>query len=247
MDKAKYGELTPKLVEYVQKRVLWLIGWYGINEHDTEDIAQQVLAYLHRRLKVKRSEGPIFSPTNYILGLIKKRVRKAIAAIRGDGEQWFRGMESLQEPYFNEHGESIDWLIAVADQYNCEDAQRAARDLEVREIVSRLPRKLRRLCKLLPHLNYGDIAYVLNTSPSQVRRMRARLQKIFLAKSFLNPTQNCGQKFSSKGAVDRGGKPYATPIPTERRSPARPQKLVMASNASRSSSRAPVEVAVANY
>jgi DNA-directed RNA polymerase specialized sigma24 family protein len=155
------GEFNPYAAELIKHKTRRLIGQFGINRNDAEEIAQDVAAHLIERMPQfdpKRAKVNTFIDRvvkNKLLNIIEART-----AQKRDGHRRARALDDVPRGSLLEHGRTVS------------DVDRA---LDVRDILGSLPPDLREFAERLKLESPADAARTLGLTRAQ---MRNRLEAI---------------------------------------------------------------------
>ncbi|MGH8191947.1 MAG: sigma factor [Rhodanobacteraceae bacterium] len=250
MENTWFGEYDAATVAYVEGRAAQKAAAFGIQGSDVDDVVQEALLKLRENVEKQRKKGPIKDEWNFIRSRAKQRIvdqlRKGTTQKAKLVQCWSRLPCDADQP----DNVAPNSIVRPKKQVNQEDPAHLELVERVREVLWRLPFRLERLCTalLMENMTEERMARRLFTSRTQVRRMIERLQRIFLLAGFEDFQKRVVQNAPTASVMEVTAEGFSTAaIPTERRSPARPQPRVMVKNASRSSNRTPATVVSANY
>ncbi|MGH8191674.1 MAG: RNA polymerase sigma factor [Terriglobia bacterium] len=240
-------------IQYVQVLSKYLSRSFGIRGSAVDDISSACLCQLVKELRDRRNQGPLENEEYWVRKVARYRIIDALRKERTLKAKLVKPWGGIPDPDLNVTDEVPVDMRDIHSPDPRQEPEYLDLAKRVREVVASLPDNLQDLCMLLlvedevgHRLTEDEIALALKTSRSQLRRMRSRLQSKFISAGFADFQKRMVPAETPGTALSVGEDCHSAPIPSERRSSARPQPRVMVKNASRSSARTLAAVS-ANY
>lgn len=163
-------------VGYVKGRTRRLVGQWGINHQDAEDIAQDILIHLAKA--VSRCDPALGEKRHFIAKIVTNQINSALKTHSRPKHQARRGWQSLDLLVEDADGRMIPQSESVSNPRQSE-LDINGRRVTVNDLVAQLPTELQTICHLLRTHNIQETAKALGRKRAHVDQALIEIRAIF--------------------------------------------------------------------